>query len=128
MATATQSAHRKELDTKKRSTTSRHFEDALRQRIVGKDQAVQALVELYQVFCAGLRAQGRPAGNLLWSAPLRGCWPRRKCAPGDALLIDRHPGEKGLAFIRDTEQRSSYLQMSFVPSSSSPLAAAEVTG
>jgi ATP-dependent Clp protease ATP-binding subunit ClpA len=66
MATATQSAHRKELDTRQRSSTSRHFEDALREKIVGQDEAVQALVELYQVFCAGLRSPGRPVGNLLF--------------------------------------------------------------
>jgi len=66
MATATQSALMEELDTKKRSSTSRHFEDALRQKIVGQDEAVQALVELYQVFCAGLHAPGRPVGNLLF--------------------------------------------------------------
>jgi len=58
-----------ELDTKKRSSTSRHFEDALRQKIVGQDEAVQALVELYQVFCAGLHAPGRPVGNLLFLGP-----------------------------------------------------------
>jgi ATP-dependent Clp protease ATP-binding subunit ClpB len=69
MATATQSAHKKELDPKQRSSTSRHFEDALRQRIVGQDEAVQALVELYQVFCAGLRSPGRPVGNLLFLGP-----------------------------------------------------------
>src|ERR1700682_925941 len=33
---------------------------------------------------------------------------------GDVLLIDRHPAGKGLAFLRDTEQRSSYSQMAFV--------------
>ena len=69
MATATQSALMEELDTKKRSSTSRHFEDALRQKIVGQDEAVQALVELYQVFCAGLHAPGRPVGNLLFLGP-----------------------------------------------------------
>ncbi len=69
MATATQSAHRKELDPRQRSSTSRHFEDALRQRIVGQEEAVQALVELYQVFCAGLRSPGRPVGNLLFLGP-----------------------------------------------------------
>ena len=69
MATATQSALIEELDTKKRSSTSRHFEDALRQKIVGQDEAVQALVELYQVFCAGLHAPGRPVGNLLFLGP-----------------------------------------------------------
>lgn len=69
MATATQSALIEELDTKKRSSTSRHFEDTLRQKIVGQDEAVQALVELYQVFCAGLHAPGRPVGNLLFLGP-----------------------------------------------------------
>jgi ATP-dependent Clp protease ATP-binding subunit ClpA len=69
MATATQWAHRKELDTRQRSSASRHFEDALRQKIVGQDEAVQALVELHQVFCAGLRSPGRPVGNLLFLGP-----------------------------------------------------------
>jgi len=69
MATATQWAHNKELDTRKRSSTSRHFEDALRQKIVGQDEAVGALVDLYQVFCAGLRSPGRPVGNLLFLGP-----------------------------------------------------------
>ena len=69
MATATQSALMQKLDTKKRSPTSRHFEDALRQKIVGQDEAVQALVELYQVFCAGLHSPGRPIGNLLFLGP-----------------------------------------------------------
>jgi len=66
MATTTQRAHEKELDTKKRSSSSRRFEEALREKIVGQDEAVQALVELYQVFCAGLRSPGRPVGNLLF--------------------------------------------------------------
>src|SRR5215471_8350904 len=69
MATATQRGQGKELDAKKRSSASRRFEGALRQRIVGQEEAVQALVELYQVFCAGLRCPGRPVGNLLFLGP-----------------------------------------------------------
>lgn len=69
MATTTQWAQEKELDTKKRSPSSRRFEEALRENIVGQDEAVQALVELYQVFCAGLRSPGRPVGNLLFLGP-----------------------------------------------------------
>ena len=44
MATTTQWAHEKELDTKKRSSASRQFEEALREKIVGQDEAVEALV------------------------------------------------------------------------------------
>jgi ATP-dependent Clp protease ATP-binding subunit ClpB len=69
MATATQSAHTKELDPQKRSSTSRHFEEELRQRVVGQNEAVQALVDLHQVFCAGLHSVGRPVGNLLFLGP-----------------------------------------------------------
>jgi len=69
MAIASRSAHREELDTRKRSSTSRYFENALRRKIVGQDEAVQALVDLYQVFCAGLNSLGRPVGNLLFLGP-----------------------------------------------------------
>jgi ATP-dependent Clp protease ATP-binding subunit ClpA len=69
MAAASRSAHREELDTRKRSSTSRYFENALRRKIVGQDEAVQALVDLYQVFCAGLNSPGRPVGNLLFLGP-----------------------------------------------------------
>ena len=69
MAIATQSAHRKELDARKRSSTACHFEKALREKIVGQDEGVQALVDLYQVFCAGLHSPARPVGNLLFLGP-----------------------------------------------------------
>jgi ATP-dependent Clp protease ATP-binding subunit ClpB len=59
----------RELDTTRRSSTSHQFEDALRQRIVGQEEAVQALVEMYQVYCSGLRAPGCPVGNLLFLGP-----------------------------------------------------------
>jgi ATP-dependent Clp protease ATP-binding subunit ClpA len=36
---------------------------------VGQSEGVQALVDLYQVFCAGLNSPGRPVGNLLFLGP-----------------------------------------------------------
>src|SRR5260370_39667457 len=66
---ATQTAPGKELDARKRSSTACHFEQALRKKIVGQEEAVQALVDLYQVFCAGLQSPGRPVGNLLFLGP-----------------------------------------------------------
>jgi ATP-dependent Clp protease ATP-binding subunit ClpB len=67
--TAAKSVQNEELDPQKRSSMSRHFEEELRQRVVGQDEAVQALVDLYQVFCAGLHSAGRPVGNLLFLGP-----------------------------------------------------------
>jgi ATP-dependent Clp protease ATP-binding subunit ClpB len=69
MLTAAKLVQNEELDPKKRSSTSRHFEEELRQRVVGQNEAVQALVDLYQVFCAGLHSPGRPVGNLLFLGP-----------------------------------------------------------
>src|SRR6266481_5501442 len=82
MMTATQSTHKKErgprlgkgadqglsrfLDAEKRSATACQFEHAMREKIVGQDEAVQAIVDIYQVFCAGLHSPGRPVGNLLF--------------------------------------------------------------
>src|ERR1700741_5071064 len=58
-----------QLDPSRRSMESRDFKAGLRSRIVGQDEAVQAVVDLYQVFRAGLNSPGRPVGNLLVLGP-----------------------------------------------------------
>src|SRR5258708_22536031 len=58
-----------QLDLAQRSMESRDFEAGLRRKIVGQDEAVQAVVGLYQVFCAELNSPGRPVGNLLFLGP-----------------------------------------------------------
>jgi ATP-dependent Clp protease ATP-binding subunit ClpA len=57
------------LDPNKRSSETLEFEAALRSKIVGQEEGVQALVDLYQVYCAGLNSPGRPVGNLLFLGP-----------------------------------------------------------
>src|SRR5260370_12949178 len=57
------------LDPSKRSTDTIDFQTALRGKIVGQEEGVQALVDLYQVFRAGLNSPGRPVGNLLLLGP-----------------------------------------------------------
>lgn len=47
--------------------------------------------------------------------------------PGDVLIIGRHPGEKYLVFLRDTNHQTLGAQMPFVVSFSRFLTAAEVT-
>ncbi len=58
-----------QLDPGRRSLDSLNFESALRQKIVGQEEAVQAVVDLFQVFRAGLNSPGRPVGNLLFLGP-----------------------------------------------------------
>jgi ATP-dependent Clp protease ATP-binding subunit ClpB len=62
-------AAKQQLDPNIRSTDTRDFHKALRAKIVGQEEAVQALVDLYQVFRAGLNSPGRPVGNLLFLGP-----------------------------------------------------------
>ncbi len=62
-------AVRQQLDPSIRSNDTRDFHAALRAKIVGQEEGVQALVDLYQVFCAGLNSPGRPVGNLLFLGP-----------------------------------------------------------
>src|SRR5713101_5560047 len=57
------------LDPSQRSTDTLEFQTALRSKIVGQEEGVQALVDLYQVFRAGLNSPGRPVGNLLFLGP-----------------------------------------------------------
>jgi ATP-dependent Clp protease ATP-binding subunit ClpB len=62
-------AARQQLDPSIRSNDTRDFHHALRAKIVGQEEGVQALVDLYQVFRAGLNSPGRPVGNLLFLGP-----------------------------------------------------------
>src|SRR5580693_6580673 len=57
------------LDPNRRSNDAGEFDAALRRRIVGQDAAVEKVVEIYQMFLAGLNAPGRPVGNLLFLGP-----------------------------------------------------------
>src|SRR5437868_1992748 len=57
------------LDPNRRSSDAREFDGALRRKIVGQDPAVEKVVEIYQMFLAGLNAPGRPVGNLLFLGP-----------------------------------------------------------
>src|SRR5882724_281650 len=57
------------LDPDKRSSNTLDFETSLRSKIVGQEEGVRALVDLYQVFSAGLNSPGKPVGNLLFLGP-----------------------------------------------------------
>ncbi len=57
------------LDPNRRSNDAREFESSLRSKVVGQDQAIEKVVEIYQMFLAGLNPPGRPVGNLLFLGP-----------------------------------------------------------
>src|SRR5246127_2723628 len=57
------------LDPTRRGSEAEDFERNLRRRIVGQEDAIQKMTEIYQMFLAGLNAPGRPVGNLLFLGP-----------------------------------------------------------
>jgi len=57
------------LDPTAQGAESQELESRLREKIVGQEEAAQAVVDLYRVFRAGLHSPGRPLGNLLFLGP-----------------------------------------------------------
>src|SRR5438067_7731783 len=57
------------LDPTRRSNDAQEFEGFLRRKIVGQNDAIEKVAEIYQMFLAGLNAPGRPVGNLLFLGP-----------------------------------------------------------
>src|SRR6202046_136743 len=76
------------LDPNRRSNDAGEFDGALRRRIVGQEQAVEKVVEIYQMFLAGLNAPGRPGGNLLFLGPAGSGKTRVVEAMAEALFGD----------------------------------------
>src|SRR5258706_8080383 len=57
------------VEATRRSVESQEFQAAVRSKVVGQEEGVRALVDLYQVYCAGMSSTGRPVGNLLCLGP-----------------------------------------------------------
>jgi ATP-dependent Clp protease ATP-binding subunit ClpA len=76
------------LDPTRRSNDAREFDSSLRRKIVGQDQAVEKVAEIYQMFLAGLNAPSRPVGNLLFLGPTGSGKTRVVEAMAEALFGD----------------------------------------
>ena len=57
------------LDATLHGEGTREIEAFLRSRIVGQDAALDAVLELYQIFLVGMSPPDRPVGNLLFLGP-----------------------------------------------------------
>jgi len=77
------------LDPLKRSPAVREFEDALRSKIIGQDEAVAQFVGIYQTFRAGMSSPGRPVANLLLLGPTGSGKTRIVEAAAEILFGDR---------------------------------------
>src|SRR5437867_4737076 len=57
------------LDPTKTGRTGEDLENNLRLRIVGQEEAIQQIVEMYQKHVTGMAPSGRPIGNLMFLGP-----------------------------------------------------------
>src|SRR3954467_6914961 len=57
------------LDPTKTGREAEVFETNLRRSIVGQDEAIQQIVNIYQMHLTGMSAPGRPIGNFLFLGP-----------------------------------------------------------
>lgn len=59
----------KRLDPKKSGTVTETLGAKLRSLVVGQDEAIQKILDLYQMYVTGMTSPGRPIGNLLFLGP-----------------------------------------------------------
>src|ERR1700716_3637244 len=57
------------LDPSKTGRDATQLESGLRKLIVGQDEAIQQIVNIYQMHLTGMTAPGRPIGNFLFLGP-----------------------------------------------------------
>ena len=57
------------LDPEARSPDVLAFEQQLRSRVIGQERAVRRMVNMYQIFLAGMNMPGRPVGTMLFLGP-----------------------------------------------------------
>lgn len=76
------------LDPSRRSSDAQDFDGSIRRKIVGQEAAVEKVVEIYQMFLAGLNPPGRPVGNLLFLGPTGSGKTRVVEAMAEALFGD----------------------------------------
>src|ERR1700676_1091879 len=79
---------KKQLDPTLTGNEAVKFERDLRQRVVGQDEAVDQIVNIYQTFLAGMSSPGRPIGNFLFLGPTGSGKTRLVEATAESLVGD----------------------------------------
>ena len=77
------------LDPMQTGPEAGKLDSNLRKRIVGQDDAIQQIVDVYQTYLAGMSNPGRPIGNFLFSEIARGSSLLSVCTHGGARFPQR---------------------------------------
>src|SRR6516165_900330 len=78
----------KQLDPTQTGFEAEKLEADLRKRIVGQDEAIQQIINIYQTNLAGMSSPGRPIGNFLFLGPTGSGKTRLVEATAESLVGD----------------------------------------
>src|SRR5205809_4038123 len=78
----------KQLDPTQTGFDAEKLESDLRKRIVGQDEAIAQIINVYQTNLAGMSSPGRPIGNLLFLGPTGSGKTRLVEATAESLVGD----------------------------------------
>jgi ATP-dependent Clp protease ATP-binding subunit ClpB len=78
----------KRLDPAQTGYEAERLESDLRKRIVGQDEAIQQIINIYQTNLAGMSSPGRPIGNFLFLGPTGSGKTRMVEAVAESLVGD----------------------------------------
>src|SRR6201993_3398445 len=78
----------KVLDPTLTGRDAEDLESSLRRKIVGQDEAIEQIVNIYQTYLAGMTSPGRPIGNFLFLGPTGSGKTRIVEATAESLLRD----------------------------------------
>jgi ATP-dependent Clp protease ATP-binding subunit ClpA len=79
----------KKLDPSQTGHDAEKLNTDLRKRIVGQEEAVEQIVNIYQMFLAGMTSPGRPIGNFLFLGPTGTGKTRMVEATAESLVGDQ---------------------------------------
>jgi ATP-dependent Clp protease ATP-binding subunit ClpA len=80
----------KQLDPSLTGYEAANLESELRKRIVGQDEAIQQIINIYQTNLSGMSSPGRPIGNFLFLGPTGSGKTRLVEAVAECLVGDAH--------------------------------------
>jgi ATP-dependent Clp protease ATP-binding subunit ClpB len=78
----------KQLDPTQTGFEAEKLESDLRKRIVGQNEAIDQIINIYQTFLAGMSSPGRPIGNFLFLGPTGSGKTRMVEATAESLVGD----------------------------------------
>ena len=78
------------LDPTQTGNEAEKLDLELRKRIVGQDEAIQQIIDVYQTYLSGMASPGRPISNLLFLGPTGSGKTRTVEALAESLVGDAH--------------------------------------